>query len=261
MRANVILQLLKNDLKQFSRNKQYLLSGVLGNATVLFLLLLIVVFPIQAMNDLHATLIDSIRIRYPGIDEATLVRIAISETIIPGLLMLGVAISPGFLALSAVTGEKEQKTLECFLLLPVSDREILVSKTLSSISISLLGTWAAYLIGAIFSVFYHRDAYASYLFNPKLLAEMILLLPSIAILSALGGIIVSINTADTKTAQSLAFIPQTVLMLLCVLLIMGTLSLSQKFLLIAVVTVNCLNLIGLGIAITCFKREHMLLRY
>lgn len=261
MRASVVLQLLKNDIKQYNRNRKYLLSSVIGNVAVLFLLLLIIAFPIQVVDDLRATLKDSIRIRYPGIDDSTLIRIAISETIIPGLLMLAVAISPGFLALSAITGEKEQKTLECLLLLPVSNREILLSKILSSIPISLLGTWAAYLIGAIFAVFYHQDAYASYLFNPKLLAEMLLLVPSIAILSALGGIIVSINTADSKTAQSLAFIPQTVLMLLCVLLVFGTLNLSQEFLLIATIAVNFLNVVGIGIAVACFKRERMLLRY
>ncbi len=261
MNAKNISMLLKNEMNLYNRSRLYLTTSVSGCAFVLVLLLLIIVFPIQAMNDLGGALVASIRIRYPGIDNVTLVRIAISETVIPGLLMLAAISSPGFLALATLTTEKEQRTLECLLLLPVSDKEILISKILSSIPIALLGTWAAYLISAVFAYFYHHDAYATYLFNAKLILEMLLLLPSLAILSAFGGIIISINAADTKTAQSLALIPQAALMFLCLLLAIGTLSLSPGFLLIAVILVICLNVVGFGIAVACFKRERMLLRY
>lgn len=261
MNGGAVLELLRNDIKQYNRNKRYLISTFCGSAVILLVSMLVIAFPFSAMNDLSQESRDAARLGYPGVDDMTLALVTVSRTIIAGLLILPAMLSPGFLALSTMTAEKEQKTLECLLLLPVSDREILVSKILSSTPFALLGTWCVYLISAFFAASFHSSVHSFFLFDGRFLVEVLVLVPSLAILSAFGGIIVSINTADTRTAQSLAFIPQILLASVSLFLAVGAINLSWGFLFVTAILVTVLNILGFGIATVSFKRERMLLRY
>lgn len=261
MNVGNILKLARNDLNQYRMTRKYILSSLSGMLLVLSYLLLIIIFPINTLNDLNYEYLSSIKARYPDVADDLLVRIAATETTIPGLLLLTAVISPGFLALSALTAEKENRTIECLFLLPVSDKEILFAKIMSSIPFAIIGTWLLYVVFVIISAIYHSMTFATYLVNWKFIIELLMLIPLVSILSALGGIIISISVSDTRTALSISFIPGSILISMCFMLAFGIVAFSVGILIIAAIMLCMLNIVVLGIALSCFKREKILLRY
>jgi len=255
-----IVSLLKNDLTQYRKTKKYVISSLTGLLSVLIAMLLIIAIPLDTGN-IDTDRLSSVRSRNPTADDGMAVWLAVAETVIPGLLLMSAALSPGFLALSVISSEKEQRTVESLFLLPVSDIDILISKVLSSVPVSVAGTWIIYLASLVFTAMYHSTSLLFIFLNWKIIIEILLLVPALSIFSALGGTIVSMVVSDTRAAMNMAFIPGALSMFIAFLLIMGDLSLSVTFLLLAIVILIMLDVVGFGIAISCFKREKILLRY
>ncbi len=78
-------------------------------------------------------------------DGGVMIIVMTNSMLKPYLLIIPTMVAM-IIASDSIAGEKERKTIESFLVLPLSDREILVGKVLGALIPSLVASWVSFLL-------------------------------------------------------------------------------------------------------------------
>ncbi len=132
------------------------------------------------------------------------------------------------IAADSIAGEKERKTIESFLVLPLTDREILIGKVLGALIPSLVASWISFLLMGVTLNLAGRTNLGNYIivFGDALwwLLE-ILLVTILSFTSTLFMVLISAKVRNVKAAQQYA----AVVVIPIIGLVIG--GMSQVFLL------------------------------
>src|SRR5260221_2783460 len=123
------------------------------------------------------------------------------------LYMLAIPVLvPATVAASAVTGERQQGSLEPVLTSPIRREEFLLGKAIAALVPSLAVAYAVYAVFVAAVLRFAEPAVASaILHGPDILAQL-LFTPLLALLSIWVGIGISTRSSDLRTAQQLSLI-------------------------------------------------------
>lgn len=124
----------------------------------------------------------------------------------PIILIIPVMIS-NVLSSYSFVGEKEKKTIEALLYTPVSQRSLIMGKTLASAIPSLAITWIFAVIYSIIANIAGNKLFNTTLFpNLDWIIMLLLIIPALTFLSIVLVIIVSQKMNSSKSAQSISIL-------------------------------------------------------
>jgi len=190
-----------------------------------------------------------------------LVRIVVADKALPLILCSVGAILPCIWTTTSLTQEKENRSLESLLLLPASEKELLAGKVVPaalSAHISTLGVCLLTILGSGLLV---SPELATYLLNARLVALCLLAAPALAVMSGLAGLTLSVTVTDSRTAVSLFWLPAGVGLAGFVLVSLTSVVLSLRIGFLETFVMLGVSAVLLGLALSLFDRERMLLRY
>jgi ABC-2 type transport system permease protein len=174
------------------------------------------------------------------------------------LYMLGIpALVPVIVAAYAVTGERQQGTLEPTLTTPIRREEFLLGKALAALLPSLAIAFAVYAVFIALVVLLAEPAVASALIQgPDLLAQIVFT-PLLATWSIWVGIAISTRSSDIRVAQQVALLaslpPVFAIVLVAVNVIPPTLGLALG----SAVLLLILDVVGWRVTSRLFDRERL----
>lgn len=215
--------------------------------------------PVYREQYVASELYQSLADRFPGYDDLTLVRMALTDTLFPALLTILAALWPGSLTTMSLTEEKDKKTLECLLLAPTSEKEVLIAKSTAAALPAVAMTWLAYGTTVLAAAGLMSGEIAIHLLNPRLILVAFFSVPALAVLSALGGMVVSLSVVDSKTALGLGLLPGSIGFVCFVLVWLTNLTFSTTYVLIVTLLIAGMGVLMLGICVSLFDREKVTL--
>lgn len=174
------------------------------------------------------------------------------------LYMLGIpTLVPVIVAAYAVTGERQQGTLEPTLTTPIRREEFLLGKALAALLPSLAIAYAVYAVFIALVVLLAEPAVASALIQgPDLLAQIVFT-PLLATWSIWVGIAISTRSSDIRVAQQVALLaslpPVFAVVLVAVNVIPPTLGLALG----SAVLLLILDVVGWRVTSRLFDRERL----
>jgi len=178
------------------------------------------------------------------------------------LLLLFVAAvgAPASVGVHAFVGEKERRTMESLLLLPVSMRALLGGKWLATLAVALLELGVVYLAGVGAATLYARPDQYHFVVNPATQYVAAVIAPLLAALFSLIAIIVSGKSSNTQSAISVtAFVAAPVLLVLLGVLL-GLLSVTRWSVLVATGTLVAVDLVAFKVALSALTPEALIRR-
>lgn len=176
--------------------------------------------------------------------------------------MIGAATLPTTIASYTIVGEKQEQSLEPLLATPITDREILLGKSIGALLPPLVAIWIG---GVIFMGLI--DAFTvgllgyPYFPNPVMAVIMLLLVPLAAITSVETSVLVSARVNDVRTAQQLGSLIVIPFALIYVLGEANVLPLTVPYLLILAVIILVVDIGLFSLAVSTFQREEILTRW
>jgi ABC-2 type transport system permease protein len=195
------------DLRAIRRSKA-IVYPMIGLPVLLLVVLPIVlgalarsVDPGEALRSpVLAGLLDAVA-RRPGAEQLPV--LVLGYLLSPLLIVLPLMVS-AVLAADAFAGEKERRTLESLLLLPIADRDLFVAKLLSAFVPALALSWAG---GALYAVVANLSAW-SVVGGPILpfaqwLVMLVWIVPAVALLALSLLVLVSSRARTTQEANQL----------------------------------------------------------
>jgi len=255
-----VLAIAKNELAQLAAGRSGLLRFGTGVLVMLAYAVASVVVPLH--KDVYSApeFLASMAQRLPSCDRMTLLRFVAADRALPMVLALWPALA-GILTTTSLTEEKERRTLESLLLLPVSAKEILVGKAASIGMSAVVGSWFIYGCTVLASGLLVSSQLARYLVNARLLALSFLSLPALALLSTMAGIAISSSVADSRTAISLQWLVIIPGMAGFALLSFTSIAPSVTFAVLVALVLGGAGIVLTGLAAVLFQREKLLLRF
>ena len=127
MKVKNLIRIVKKDWIEIRSNKNILVPLLLIPAFLSVILPLFLILPTLASAGVAAFFITT-------------------DLIIKPLLLMIPTMAALIIASDSIAGEKERKTIEAFLVLPLTDREILIGKVLSALIPSLVSSWISFLL-------------------------------------------------------------------------------------------------------------------
>lgn len=261
MGCSSVRGLLRHELLQYASNKKQLMTLVVG----VFVLIAAAGFPIAGMfADLEqgeSRTLDSLKQRFPGYGDEAVLSGAAVEIVLSLVMLFGCGFWPAFLGATAIVGEKELRTLESLLLLPVSDKHILFGKVGPIALLPLVACWLGCAVAAIVAFLLLPSQSLRLLLNPRFAVTALLTAPAVAAMSALWATIPSVLVTDTNAAQRLCVIPSIGIMTALLALYAKVVILESGSVALVTFCVLALDVLLFGIAVRLFDRERLLLRY
>lgn len=112
---------------------------------------------------------------------------------------------PSTLAAHSIVGEKVEGTLEPLLATPISTGELLLGKAIAAVVPGVLLTWALYLVTwAAGTVLATPRVLAATVVSPAWIMGILVLAPTLAVLTVMMLVIVSSRVNDVRTANQFA---------------------------------------------------------
>jgi ABC-2 type transport system permease protein len=176
------------------------------------------------------------------------------------LLLIPTMIAIGFATFSIVE-EKLSRTLEALLATPVRTGELLLGKALSGAIPAVVISW---LCAGIFLIIVHGMGWGHLVHlitNTAWFITLFLLIPAVAVLSFLLGIIGSSRARDAKSAQNIVIIVVLPVLGLIGLQITGLVWFTPLLSLVLVLAVCVVDVIIFRLAKTLFKRESIVVSW
>ncbi|HME51007.1 MAG TPA: ABC transporter permease subunit [Candidatus Lokiarchaeia archaeon] len=163
------------------------------------------------------------------------------------------------IAADSWAGEKERKTAESILLLPLTDTELFVAKVLASFIPGLIITWIS---GAILSTIVDSLTYSllGFLYMPNVswLFILFVLSPVLSFFTIYIDVWVSYRARDTKSAQQIG---GTVMVIFIAVLVSGFLGVIELVLLILTACFAVLDVIMIYFSPRVFSRENIIAKF
>jgi uncharacterized membrane protein SpoIIM required for sporulation/ABC-type Na+ efflux pump permease subunit len=182
--------------------------------------------------------------------------------IIPFVVLLVGFIPASFsliVALESFVGERERNSLEALLAMPISDRDLYVSKLISSSLSPLVTSWSAMLIFSLSMSLVHPQLYYFQMTTPRLL-QILLLIGIMTVAMVAGAVVISSHTGSIRAANLLAsfvLIPMAV-----IIQVQAPLVIAERWDLIqiAIAFIAAISAVLIRTGIGAFNREEILSR-
>jgi len=162
-------------------------------------------------------------------------------------------------ALESFVGERERNTLEVLLAMPISDKEIYLSKLFSALIPPLITSISAMLTFALALALTHPQLYL-FAMDPATLWQLLIMIAVMNLTMVTGAVVISSHTGSIRAANLLAsfiLLPLSAFIQLQAILIIANLY-SMIWFSIAILGVIALILMRTGLA--TFNREEILSR-
>lgn len=176
--------------------------------------------------------------------------------------IIGAATLPTVLASYSLVGEKIERSLEPLLATPITDKELLLGK---SIGAFIPPVGAIYIGSVVFMALANLVTHNTlgYLYFPNWTIGLILLLvtPLSAILGVEWSVIVSSRASDPRAAQMQGIFIALPLLAIYVASEVGAISLDTKTLLIISAIILAADIILFFLSTKIFQREEMLTKW
>jgi len=236
-------------MAEFRRNR-YVMSTLVGMPVVLSLVpLMSILVPVLFFS---SSMTESERV--------TLLRMLPSFTL-PMLNMVP-AITPSIIASYSFVGEKVNRSLEPLLATPTTDYELLVGKSLAAFVPTMVGTYAAFLIDIVLIDLAAMSTYG-YLILPDLswAVAIVLLSPSLCVLSIEANVLVSSRMSDVRAAQQVGGLVVMPVVLMYFVSLTNILPLTPvNMLLISGLTLSAVVAVG-SFTRRVFQRDEILTKW
>jgi ABC-type transport system involved in multi-copper enzyme maturation permease subunit len=214
-------------------------------------------------NDLEliGRYVEQYTLSYPYLSRPELRIIIFADFKMTVLLISAALISPFLGIMDSICSEKDSRTIENLLVLPLTDAEIINGKMLTCLLAGILLSWLLWLVYFIFLLGYASLPVAFHLVNGSWLLLGLLLVPALALFMNLLGIIIAIRVQRGQTGYNLGFLLMFPFVLLLTMLGLGLYSLTVNDLLIAGGLFSVSDVALLILAYRNFNRERILLKY
>ena len=173
-------------------------------------------------------------------------------------LMLALpAVLPQMISIYSIVTEKESKSLEAVLATPISTLDLLLGKTLVAVLPAIALTWTCYLGSAAVAALFAPAPVGAHFFRAHYTLGFAVLVPLVAFLAGISGVIVSAHAKDARAAQSLSGFVVLPLMAVALVPLVGNLWLLAA-------TCGVLGSLGYGLsrlAVRLFQRGEILTRW
>lgn len=255
------LVLLAKELRDLLRNWGILVALIVPASLIPILALASLAFAAQAPESL--TLPADLAIP-PMLAEASPKELAQYAALLP-FFVIGLVFPltiPSILAATSIVGEKEAGTLEPLLATPIRTHELLLAKALASLLPALVLTWLPFaaLILCAQPQTTPRVLEATLLSGPWLFG-ILLLAPTLTLLTILFLVIVSAWVTEVRTANQLGAVLIAPLVAMIVLQITRGMTLTMGKVLAIWIVALVLLALTLPIAVRLFQREAILVRW
>jgi ABC-2 type transport system permease protein len=172
------------------------------------------------------------------------------------------AVLPTSIAAYSIVGEKVEKSLEPMLATPLTDGEILLGKTISSLVPPILATWLGASIFMAASDYILHDV-ISYYYFPNLNADVMLfvLAPLAALFGVEVAVIASSRISDVRGANQLGGLVWIPFMVIFIYAVEGNIKFSIDNLLIISGILAVIELALFSFTTSTFKREQILTKW
>jgi ABC-2 type transport system permease protein len=204
--------LLRKELRQFLRSRQAILTGLL-----LPVMLMVVAPMAQLLSASGAPAGTRIPTAIPGLEDVGSVKGVFLYFSFPLFFVLAGLLTPSLAAVHTVISERERRSIELLIALPVSVRDILTAKLLANLAVAAASLLPLFIIDAIGILMLSTEGLA------YLCVALLLLLS--ALTASIGvSLLLALVARDFRTANNLngAFVlPAMVLTGLCVVLVPG----------------------------------------
>ncbi|MFW9928928.1 MAG: ABC transporter permease subunit [Candidatus Thorarchaeota archaeon] len=171
-------------------------------------------------------------------------------------------LAPAIIAGYSLVGEKIEKSLEPLLATPMTDKEILLGKSISSF-IPILATM--YICGSIFTIlvdiFTEPTFGYYYLPNWTLIEIMILVVPATILFSVEGSIIISSRVNDIRTANQFGIVLMLPFIAIYILSEAQVITLDNQILFLIALTLFIVDIFLFYISTLLFNREEILTKW
>jgi len=211
--------------------------------------------------ELILRLFEIYQISYPDLSSLALRHIILSDLSLPLILLTAALVSPFLGILDSITSEREKRTIENLLVLPVSEAEIITGKMITCVTAGIFLSWLLWIGHYIFLIIYSSAAVANHLVGFKWLVLGFLVVPVCALLMNLIGIILAVQVKKAQTGYNLGFIILFPLALMISMIGLGSVEWSVKNLFTGFVVLVISDVILFKIAYKTFNREKILLKY
>ncbi len=176
--------------------------------------------------------------------------------------LIGAAALPTVLASYSLVGEKIEKSLEPLPAAPITDRELLVGKSIAAFIPPLAAIYISSIIFmALANIVTHNTLGYSYFPNWTIGLILLLLVPLSAILSIEWSVIVSSRASDPRAAQMQGLFIVLPLAAIYVASEVGAISLDTKTLFIISGVILAADIILFFFSTKSFEREEILTKW
>jgi ABC-type Na+ efflux pump permease subunit len=253
--------LLRHELMQYASNKKQLASLVVGIFVIIGAAGLPIVGMFVEREGTELRLLDSLQQRFPGYSDEVLLVGGAAEMILSFTLLFCCGFWTAFLGASAIASEKDQRTLESLLSLPVSDREILLGKVIPTALLPLATCWFCCGLAVTILIFVIPSEPLRLLLNSRLMMTALVTAPAVAVMIGFGATIPSVLVADTEAAQKFCVLPALGVMTGFLLLYAKYVIFGHRSVVSVTLCVLALDVVLFSIAVRLFNRERLLLKY
>jgi len=198
---------------------------------------------------------------YPLIKHDLLSLIIYTDIYFPVFILIPAFTSPFLGVLESVINEKENRTLEGLLSLPISDREILIGKMGGSMIAGICLTWLMFLMHLVFFAIHLPDIIFLHLLSAKWISLVLIFSPIISYIANSIGILLSVWLKKLNTAANLGILILCPFFLFVFLISSGKIVLNVKSIIVMSFVGLIIGSVLFFIAERLFNREKLLLRY
>ena len=193
--------------------------------------------------------------------EQMLVTMMIRVVAFPMFWIIPLAVT-SIIAADSFAGEKERRTLEPLCVAPLSDRELFMGKTLTSVILGLACSWAAFGIFTVFARIGTTRAFGHPTFpDVTWLVSMFIFVPLLLFLGVSFAVFVSSRVSSYRSAQQVTAMLVIPIVGLMIGQTTGLMIMTSKALFVAAAVVAVIDVLLFRLAIGLFRREQILTRW
>lgn len=175
------------------------------------------------------------------------------------LYMLGIPILvPVIVAATAVTGERQQGTLEPVLTTPIQPDGLLLGKALAALAPSLAIAYTVFAGFLVLVAVLANQGIASALIRGPDLVAQVLFTPLLATWSIWVGIAVSTRSSDARVAQQLGLLASLPTVFLVVLIAVNVIPPTVTLAIASALVLIVLDVLGWRVTSRMFDRERLI---
>ncbi len=162
------------------------------------------------------------------------------------------------IAADSLAGEKERKTSEALLSMPITSSELLLGKILASFIPTILLTLLVFLVYGVSTNFFAYQAFQTYILPTPAWLMMIATIPFLALAPIALIVFVSGHVKGIKEAQQISTLLVLPVLIMPFISELGAIDLSVQFFTYMIIFLIAVDSIIMYISIRTFRKESML---